>query len=38
MSCVIGPPDSCIVFGSWRDRSSLIATHVSPPSVDFHTR
>ena len=25
MSCVIGPPESCIVFGSWRVRSPLIA-------------
>src|SRR5215471_7026598 len=38
MSCVIGPPDSVIVFGSWRERSPLIASHVSPPLVVLHTR
>src|SRR5215471_4012410 len=31
MSCVIGPPDGPIVFGSWRVRSGLILSHVSPP-------
>ncbi len=28
MSCVIGPPDSVMVFGSWRVRSPLILSHV----------
>src|SRR5437879_5250551 len=37
MSCVIGPPESCIVFGSWRVRSPLIRSQLSPPLVDFHT-
>src|SRR6185436_6486117 len=37
MSWVIGPPDSCIVFGSWRVRSPLILSHVCPPLVVFHT-
>src|SRR3954467_3796908 len=38
MSRVIGPPDGPMVFGSWRVRSPLIALHVFPPSVVFHTR
>src|SRR3954466_16169317 len=37
MSCVIGPPESCIVFGSWRVRSPLIFSHVCPWLVVFHT-
>src|SRR6266540_1998893 len=37
MSCVIGPPESCIVLGSCLVRSPLIRSHVSPPFVDFHT-
>src|SRR5437667_5874812 len=37
MSCVIGPPESCIVFGSWRVRSPLIFSHVWPLLVVFHT-
>src|SRR3569833_3177220 len=38
MSRVIGPPEGPIVFGSWRVRSPLIASHVMPPSVVFQTR
>ena len=38
MSCVIGPPESCIVFGSCRVRSPLMASHESPPLVLFQTR
>src|SRR5258705_9301770 len=37
MSCVPGPPESCIVFASWRVRSPLIRSHVCPPLVVFHT-
>src|SRR4051794_37512926 len=37
MSCVIGPPESCIVFGSWRGRSPLIFFHVCPWLVVFPT-
>src|SRR6185436_8442911 len=37
MSCVIGPPDSTIVFGSWRVRSPLILSQVWPPLVVFQT-
>src|SRR6185503_1059376 len=37
MSCVIGPPDGPIVFGSWRVRSPEILVHVCPPFMVFHT-
>src|SRR5947208_5377715 len=37
MSCVIGPPDSVIVFGSWRVRSPLIRSQVWPPFVVLQT-
>ena len=37
MSCVIGPPDSVIVFGSCRVRSPLILSHVCPPLIVLQT-
>src|SRR5579885_2030976 len=37
MSRVIGPPDGPMVFGSWRVRSGLMRSQLSPPFVVFHT-
>src|SRR5947207_9120242 len=37
MSCVIGPLECCMVFGSWRVRSPLIFSHVCPLLVVFQT-
>src|SRR6478672_353789 len=37
MSCVIGPPDGPMVFGSCFVRSGLIRSHVSPPFDVRHT-
>jgi len=38
MSCVTGPPTGPIVAGSWRVRSGLTTSQLSPSFVDRKTR